>query len=111
MGRVVAQTPAWPICRVFTRADEEDAAVLGVGDRDGAVLEQVGVVRLVEIAGAGADDPGWPYDQVTLPEGKASCDDALVLLLVGDDPRAAVGEEGVVGEVEAAGRGRPPGPG
>ena len=36
-------------------------------------LQQVGVVGLVEIAGAGADDPGWPYDQVSLPEGKASC--------------------------------------
>ena len=91
-------------------ADEEDAAVLGVGDRDGAVLEQVGVVRLVEIAGAGADHPRVAVRPGQLARREGQLDDALVLLLVGDDPGAAVGEEGVIGEVEAAGR-RRAGPG
>ena len=91
---------------VALRADEQDAAVLGVGDRDGAVLEQVGVVRLVEIAGAGADDPGMAVRPGQLAGREGQLHDALVLLLVGDDPGAAVGEEGVVGEVEAAGRRR-----
>src|SRR5439155_19087921 len=44
--------------RPVLRADEEDAAVLGVGDRDRAVLEEIGIVRLVQIAGGGSGDPG-----------------------------------------------------
>src|SRR5262249_32756376 len=77
-----------------------DAAVLGVGDGDLAVPEQVGVIGFVEVAGG---RPGL----VLVPDlpqnlsGREGDDlDRLVLFLVGDDRVAVVYEERVVRERE-----------
>ena len=84
------------------RVDHEHPAVLRVGHRDLPVLQQVRVVGLVQVARRGACWPGMAVRPDDLPRRVRELDDGLVLLLVGDDRRAVIGEERVVGEVEAA---------
>src|SRR5674476_1278364 len=70
--------------------EEQDPVVGGVGHRDRAVLQQVGVVGLVQISRrrAGlARVPVLPQDRT---RGVADLHDGVVVLLVGDDPRAVV---------------------
>ena len=86
--------------------DHQHAAVLRIGDRDRPVLQQVGVVGLVQVARVRSRYARVAVGPEQLPGGEGELDDALVLLLVGDDAGAAVDEEGVVGKVEAAGRRR-----
>ncbi len=86
--------------------DHQYPAVLRIGDGDRAVAEQVGVVGLVQVARFRAGHAGVAVGPEQLAAGIGELDDALVLLLVGDDPGAAVDEEGVVGEVEPARRRR-----
>src|SRR5439155_18195101 len=83
------------------RTEEEDAAVLRVGDGDGPVLEPVGVVRLIEVAGRGARRLGMAVLEDHLPGWNSDLDDRVLALLLGDDPVPVVGEEGVVRKVEA----------
>ena len=93
------------------RTDDQDAAVVGVGHRD-AVLEQVGVVGLVEVAARRAS--GLRRDgrsSITLAAARVA---DLLTIVSWSAPRsrwrrgAVPGEEGVVGEVgaTAAGAGR-----
>ena len=65
-------------------------------------FKQVGVVRLVEVSGRRTGLRRVAVAPQELPARVRDLDDGLVLLLVGDDGRAVVDEEGVVGEVEAA---------
>jgi len=81
--------------------DDQHPAVLGVGDRDLPVLQEVGVVGLVQVPRRRPGVPRMAERPDDLPRRIRELDDGLVLLLVGDDRRAVVDEEGVIGEVEA----------
>ena len=93
--------------RLAIGADEEDAAVLRVGDRDRPVLEQISVVGLIEIAGLGARRAGMAVLKGDVAGRERDPHDRLVVLLVRDQPGAVLREERVVREVETTSRSRP----
>jgi len=74
---------------------------LGVGDGDLAVLEQVGVVGFVQVAGGRAGLVPVSDLPEDLSGGVGDDLDRLVLLLVGDDGVSVIDEEGVVGKEES----------
>ena len=81
--------------------DYQHPAVDRVRHRDLTVLQQVRVIRLVQVPLGRAWLAGVTVRPDDLPRRVGDLDDRLVLLLVGDDRRAVVGEERVVGKVEA----------
>ena len=80
--------------------DQEDAAVADVGDHEESVRQQVGVVRVGQVARSGAGDTRMaigPDDPVAAEVDQA---DRLIELLVDRDAGVAGREERVVGVVE-----------
>ena len=75
-----------------------------VGDDDPAVFEQIGVVRLVQIAGPGASLPRMTVRPQRIASGIGNLDDRVIAFLVRDDRLAAVSEERVVRKIEAGRR-------
>ncbi len=88
----LAHDPAGP--------DEQDATVVGVGDRERAVRQQVGVVRGVELVRPAPPHAGCPVEVHPVVRPDVDRDDRVGLLLVRHDRPAARLHEAVVVEVE-----------
>ena len=85
--------------------DEQDAAVVRVGDRERPVGQAVRVVGGVEVSGVAADDARMAEQQPKRMIGDADLDDRVVVLLVGDQRLATGLDKRVVVVVEVAARG------